>query len=247
MSGLDTLARVPAREARAEAQAEHLTDQDLLDYQLGVLPPAVEEGLRDHLVGCRHCTDRLLDTAPLFTPEPPGDSGAADLEKLASWRHLQDRIKRHRMSVHGLWLRAAAAIFLALSVGLLVDDLRVRSQRDDLAQRLEKPLINLNTVLIGPGQRSGQPSFDLPNARPFVLRFVVADYRFAEYEVRLSAADGPVILQIPGLIDLDDSVSVLLYSHALPAGELIARLYGLDEAGPQQLEAVRLRNPSRGR
>lgn len=237
-------------EARADARSEHFESRELLDYQLGELEPAVEEGLRDHLVVCRQCSTRLLELAPLTAPESPVEDSVVDFEMAASWRELQGRIQPPQAAVFGLkpsWVAAAAAVFLLLPAGLAFDGIRLRGNLGEMAQRLaelEAPRANPAMVLVDPRLRSQQHIVELPAEDPFFrLVFTLADRHFANYELRLSSSTaGEPLLTITGLVDDKGSVSARLVRDALPSGELVAELVGLGDGEPQVLQSVQLRD-----
>lgn len=259
-SDRELLAEAFELEARAEARAEHLEPQELLDYQLGELDPATEESVRDHLVSCRECSAQLLELEAL-TPEPPPAEDVADLEMVSSWRELQGRLEPPaespsespaeppagtRWRLQPSWVAAAAAVLLLLPAGLVMDAIRLRGELDGLKAQLSElaaPHANPAILLVDPRLRSAEQTVQMLPEDPFVnLVFTLTDRRFKGYELRFASASGEPLSRLSGLVDDKGSVSVRLYREALPSEEFIAELIGLGEDSPEVLQVVRLRN-----
>ena len=227
MGSSDALRAVLHEEARARA-GPHPEMEDLADYLGGALDGEAEERLRDHLVGCRECADRVLEMRPLMQPDERPEPGVADLEIEAAWRRLQDRTAADRAVAgpsRALRALAASLAVAALALGLWVGRLQQINQalRSRVAEA-SAPVPNLPAFYLNGATRAADAvdrTLDVPRAAPsFALFFSIAEAEAdGEYGVRFFDPGGGLVLESDGLVMSDSGgLRLGLPRDLLPAG-----------------------------
>jgi hypothetical protein len=202
--------RTHLRAARSAA-ASHPAPEELFAYHLGQLSPAVEEALREHLVGCRDCAAIVLELATFLEGEeaPGSDLPAIDLK--AAWRRNRAasssgdsgpvrapdrRAARPRLA----WAVAAGLALVSTLLGFEVVD-QGRTLARLRRPQANPPLVNLVPVgsLRSTTDRPAELRFAPQVERAWIILNAEAELDSPPYRVEVIAATGLAVLRIDDL------------------------------------------------
>jgi len=102
---------------------EHLSDTELFELQQGLLPPARQASVQQHLFVCLECLQAFKDVSDFLTPLQADETVPSKKQIEAGWQELKKRLPLSEVGVHPA--RAAARTthalkLLPLAAGLLV-------------------------------------------------------------------------------------------------------------------------------
>jgi Putative zinc-finger len=238
----------------------HPTADELAAYHAGELPPAEEDAIQEHLLGCRECTDLLLALDELHRPEEGEPVPAGELD--AVWEGLQARLPPREEipapaplpfaspasprppSSSPRWLQALAASLAVGVIGLSFWALSLRRTVDELS----RPQLNAPVEDLFPGPvRGGTAAQDVveiaPGTRFFTLVLPPArEGSFEDYEVEIARAGGPAVWRGRGLRENRyGSFSLTLSRRLVGEGEYRIRLFGIGAGGREEVGTYSLR------
>ncbi len=233
----DAEALVAVMAGKAETGADHPEVDLLLDYQSGKLSSEAAAGVLDHLVGCRHCTQILLDLeafpdAVATVAEP---SNVVNLAAVAGWRDFKSRIAEPPRAVEparGTPARALYALAASLLVGVVGLSMWVADLRQTVAEAYQhRP--NTPIFYLDAATRDSEPDaglIEVPPGEPFFVLVVLPDTAaFSRLEIELLDRQGREVWRGRGLeLSESETVSVRFSRRLLGPGEYRLRLYGLD-------------------
>jgi anti-sigma factor RsiW len=239
--GADDLLGVLAEEAGA-ARGDHPCDDELLGYRDGDLDPAAEGRLRDHLVGCRECTERLLDLDAL-SPDPAIAGGAdSEIEVAAAWRDLRaglaeeapEAVRRSAASgaagAPGRWraLQSLAAVLALAVVGLGLWVAQLRRDVDRLAAPQENlPILYLDEPVRATGGAAPRIASPGPGGRVLLIVTPPPDGAAARYRAVVAVEGGREVWRAGDLVPSESgTLRLLLPPRSLPPGRYELRLAG---------------------
>ena len=243
-SDSEVLVSALAEHART-AIGEHPEVETLLDYLTGELAAEAAAEVNDHLVGCRRCSEQLLDLEPLSQPDIPRE-GVADLATEAAWREMKARlfpaeaapvpVPIVRPAAYQRWSIGIAAALLLTTGGMSAWVAQLQGRVAELSQLQ----VNMPVFYIGEATRSiEEESIEVPaGTSRFVLIFTPAHLEsYSEYEVRFLDPEGEELLHVSGL-KMSESGGLRLGAspEQLPAGRYLVRLNGFDGERWQELE-----------
>jgi len=227
------LRRVAA--ARSRALEGHPTPQNLVDYQLGVLPAESVELVQEHLSLCPECAQVVLDLTA-FTSAHASEHAlpAADLER--DWQVVERRLRAEAaradapppISRRLIWALAAS---LALSLGLAVWTFTLRGALSE-ARQPRADIARLDLAPAVPGARRNADAPTPIHLRPaqgrLLLLLNLGDLRtFPRYRLELLDATGHVLWADSSVHRNDDGTFLLeIPTRMLRSEAYRVRLYG---------------------
>lgn len=253
----DTEALVARLAGKAEeAMGIHPELESLLAYHSGTLPPETEQSVKNHLVGCRDCTESLLDLGSFWEAgrEPAGN--VADLTAVAAWRDFRARLTeegkkdRGRQTWRALYPLAASLLLGVVALSFWVAGLRTSNAelRQSVAE-LSAVQVNPPTYYLEEVTRGNEKGIEveLPPQLQFyqVIAVPVSTAPFSAFETEISDAAGQVIWHVESGRSEAETLRFVFHRTQFPPGEYRMRVYGLDGGRRELVDDKRLslRNP----
>jgi len=228
-----------------EAMGTHPDLESLLAYHSGTLPPGSEPSVRDHLVGCRDCTESLLDLGSFWEAGQKPPDNVADLTAVAAWRDFRARLKEEgktddgRQTWRALYPLAASLLLGVVALSFWVAGLRASNTE------LRQTVAELSAVQVNPPvfyldeiTRSDEAGIvvELSAGQPSFLVIVVPGSKTPDttFVAELSDAAGQVVWQAESGLSEAATLRFVFHRNRLPPGDYRMRIYGL-EGGRREL------------
>lgn len=166
MNDSEALTAALAEEARERAgDAPEPTEEELLDYLAGRLPPAAEKALQRQLVARPELAEKLLDLEAFAAAGETAGDRPSDLAAHAGWRDFEARRAAAGAPSRRPppWLSALAASLLVATLGLSFWVWRLEREQG-------RPIANLESLELAAGSRAGaEPAVELEPGAPLQL------------------------------------------------------------------------------